>query len=285
MSEAAVARAEDPQALGLSRAELDEVADYLSDEYEGVFDQASRDWHLSAHVGFEFARYAVEVVRISNPDVRRVFDIGAGFGSFVLCAREQGWDARGVEIAELEVAMARRRLRRLYPDEDPDRVFICGDATALAPCDGSYDAVTLWNVIEHVQDYEAVLARAWKLLRPGGLLHIICPSYLAWRAEAHYQVPWYPWMAFTPRARIGDYLRRLGKDPRFFEQAIFRRTNWGVQRALRRAGFEVFDLSGSLPLSLHGRHVLLQLRHARQMLNLLNPLRAAVELAGRKYDD
>ena len=100
----------------------------------------------------------------------------------------------------------------------------------------------LGNVLEHIADLGGALSRAQWLLKPGGLVYIVCPNYFAWRLEAHYHVPWKP-NPLLPMDKAVDYLRSLGHDPSFFENCIFRRTNWEVLGALRRLHFEPLDMT------------------------------------------
>ena len=76
-------------------------------------------------------------------------------------------------------------------------------------------------------------AEAIRVLKPGGLLYVVCPNYAALRREAHYHVLWLPLM---PRRIASRYLRWRGRNPAFFEQHIYYRTNTGVTAFLRRHG-------------------------------------------------
>ncbi|HYG28190.1 MAG TPA: class I SAM-dependent methyltransferase [Caulobacteraceae bacterium] len=83
----------------------------------------------------------------------------------------------------------------LYPDAevvtidiDPDlahqspvrTVFVCGDATRLPFTDGTFDAVTLFDVLEHVVEDKAAAAEALRVTAPGGSVLLSTPT-AAWR--------------------------------------------------------------------------------------------------------
>lgn len=54
--------------------------------------------------------------------------------------------------------------------------FVEGDATRLPFADASFDAVTMFDVIEHVPDDAAAIAEALRVLRPGGYLLLSTPN-------------------------------------------------------------------------------------------------------------
>jgi SAM-dependent methyltransferase len=114
-------------------------------------------------------------------------------------------------------------------------VYRLGDALTLPFADSSFDVVTAWNVFEHVSDLEALLHEVRRVLRPGGSLLAIAPNYASLRREAHYHVFLPP---LLPRTVAASYLRWRGRNPDFFDNHVFYRTNRSVAAALRAAGFD-----------------------------------------------
>jgi SAM-dependent methyltransferase len=206
-----------------------ELRAHVRDEYEGVFDDAMVTTFVDEALGTATGEQLTGLVarRVAPPAT--VLDVGAGYGGFVRAARAAGYGAFGVEVQPYEVAVARRI------DAAP---YVRGSGLALPYGDGSFDAVTLWNVVEHVPSSRALFAEVARVLRPGGVLLVIAPNYGSFRREAHYHVPWVP---LLPRSLATRHLRRLGRDPGFFEQHIHYCTNRSVRRELRAAGFAVHD--------------------------------------------
>jgi MPBQ/MSBQ methyltransferase len=212
---------------------LDEVIPHVRAEYEGVFTDGMLSRYVGDYVEMGAASELLERVRGRRPPPARLLDVGCGYGSFVLGARDAGFDAVGIEPASFERRIARERLAAERPDDDPTAVYLDGDALALPFEDASFDVVTLWNLLEHVVDYGRTLAEAVRVLRARGLLLAVAPNYAAFRREAHYHVPWLPLM---PRRIAIRYLRLLGRDPTFFNSQVHYCTNLGVRRELKRLG-------------------------------------------------
>jgi SAM-dependent methyltransferase len=58
--------------------------------------------------------------------------------------------------------------------------FVCGDATRLPFADGVFDAVGMFDVLEHVPDDRAAAAEAMRVTRSGGVVLLSTPT-AAWR--------------------------------------------------------------------------------------------------------
>jgi SAM-dependent methyltransferase len=54
--------------------------------------------------------------------------------------------------------------------------FVCGDATRLEFDDESFDAVTMFDVLEHITAHERAVAEALRVLKPGGWLLVSAPN-------------------------------------------------------------------------------------------------------------
>jgi SAM-dependent methyltransferase len=65
--------------------------------------------------------------------------------------------------------------------------FVCGDATALPFENQSFDAVTMFDLLEHVPDDRKAVSEALRVLRPGGFLLISTPN-------ENWQFPYYGFM-------------------------------------------------------------------------------------------
>ncbi len=256
---------------------------YLTGLYQGVFSVEAIRAHLDNHVGDGFADYALAVTLPHLPKGARILDLGSGFGGYVVRAREAGFDAIGIERAPFEVAFSRARLARVRPDDRPERVFREGDANQIGQEAGPFDAVTLWNVLEHVEDATSLLANVDRLLRPGGQTFIVCPNYQATRDEAHYHVPWNAGLS-RDRDKAIAYLRSQGRDPRYFETSIFCRSNREIIAILEGLGYDLFELSARRPMSFRWRHAGALLRHFPAVLRARGAKRHSVEIVAVKPD-
>ncbi len=92
----------------------------------------------------------------------RLLDVGAGRGRFVAAARAAGYEALGIEPAnrptEGGAAIARAAIEQAEVEA------------------GSIDVITMWHVLEHLDDPAAALARTAAWLRPGGGLLVGVPN-------------------------------------------------------------------------------------------------------------
>lgn len=91
----------------------------------------------------------------------RLLDVGAAYGLFVAAARDAGFDAVGLEPAADCAEVARREFGVQVET---------GRIETFEFAEKSFDVVTMLDVIEHLEDPCAVVERAARLLRPGGLL-------------------------------------------------------------------------------------------------------------------
>jgi 2-polyprenyl-3-methyl-5-hydroxy-6-metoxy-1,4-benzoquinol methylase len=107
----------------------------------------------------------VRRLRLPHPGAR-VLDIGCGNGEFLLEMRAAGWTVDGVETDSHAVSRARERSLPVHQ----------GTLESAGYAPGSFDAVTLSHVLEHLHDPVATLSRCRALLRPDGVVWIATPN-------------------------------------------------------------------------------------------------------------
>lgn len=90
-----------------------------------------------------------------------LLDVGCGPGFFLNVARKKGWKVKGVEISEFAATFAKKNF---------GLEVINGALEAGLFNPGSFDLVTLWDVLEHLPEPLDTLTEINKVLRPGGAL-------------------------------------------------------------------------------------------------------------------
>jgi SAM-dependent methyltransferase len=111
--------------------------------------------------------------------IRRILEVGGGQSGLSALLYPE---ARIVNL-DLDPSYARSAQNHRLGVE-----FVCGDATRLPFPDGAFDAVTMFDLLEHVPDDAAAAQEALRVLRPGGVLLVSTP-------REHWRYPWYRWMA------------------------------------------------------------------------------------------
>jgi SAM-dependent methyltransferase len=110
----------------------------------------------------EYVRIARELkAALGDPARPRLLEVGCGFGYFLDVAFEEGFDVTGIEFNEHAV----QRLQRKYAFP----VHAGGLETTALP-DGGFDAVALFDVIEHLRDPFVALDTLHRALAPDGIL-------------------------------------------------------------------------------------------------------------------
>lgn len=112
----------------------------------------------------------------------RLLDIGCGVGDFLLQVKAQGWDVMGIEPSADAKVIASNRLG--FNPLDPS------EYASLA--DQSFDAITMWHVLEHVDDLKFQTKELMRLLKPGGRLIIALPNYQSFDCQ-YYKEDWAAW--------------------------------------------------------------------------------------------
>lgn len=124
------------------------------------------DYARAAELYLKTFRRRMRFVSRHLPAQSQVLDVGCAAGFFLRVVQDAGHHVHGVELSP---AIAKEAVLALGADRVHIGTLDDGIA-ALGLQDGSFDLITLWDVIEHIPDPQSVLRRIRKLLKPGGKL-------------------------------------------------------------------------------------------------------------------
>ena len=117
---------------------------------------------------------------------KKLLDIGCATGEYLLTCKKRGFEVFGVEPNQKvrEIALAKNGLK-------------IDDLTTLESYSPeSFDVITMWHVLEHVNDINERMARINQLLKPDGTAIIAVPNPESY--DAHYYID--RWAAYdVPR--------------------------------------------------------------------------------------
>ena len=187
----------------------------------------------------------------------RILDIGCGGGLFLSILKQKGAQVTGIELSDSRAHYAKTKHGlEIYKIPIESDFWQRGHA-------GSFDAVTLWDVIEHVNYPYRTLQCAVHVLRPGGFLLIDTPC-----RDSFYH-------------RFGEFTYRLtgGRSPTFLNamysshlfghKQIFSTTE--MKQLFESLGLEVIDLHKFHELSFPYEFYLKKLFKSQMLVRLMLP--------------
>lgn len=115
----------------------------------------------------------------SGLTVGKVLDIGCGVGDFLHTAEMHGWECTGVEPSEDARVIAQKRMHgRIISSEDLENIP-----------EGYFDLITMWHVLEHVDDLKWQVEQLRRLIKPKGRIVIALPNYKSYDGQ-YYKELW-----------------------------------------------------------------------------------------------
>lgn len=130
--------------------------------HDGVADASERE---SPHIA-DF-RAGLDLIEAHVGPNGSLLDVGCATGSFLSLAKGRGWECRGVEVSAFAAARAR---------ESTGCEIFCGKLVDAPFGDGSFDVITMWDLLEHLPVPLQGLENARRLLKPSGVLLVNTPN-------------------------------------------------------------------------------------------------------------
>jgi len=97
----------------------------------------------------------------------KLLDVGCGTGILMEVAKERGWDVCGQDVSRFAVGYCRKKGFEVYDKSLPE----------LSLPENSFDLITMFDVIAHLEDPLSYVNSCRRLLKPGGCLAIKTPCH------------------------------------------------------------------------------------------------------------
>lgn len=110
---------------------------------------------------------ALEKIEQLKPGGGRLLDFGCSIGQFLNISKDFGWVGEGIELNHDAAEFARREYGLTVHEDKLE---------ALGLEEESYDLITLWGVLEHLNDPNSMLQNVRGLLKKDGLLLLFVPN-------------------------------------------------------------------------------------------------------------
>ncbi len=178
---------------------------YANEDYQEIMSElqeASHDYRVK-----RFGNERVEIMNrfIGGNKTAKYLDVGCSTGFVVEAARNVGWDSMGIDLNPSAIKFGIKEKNLNLQNISLEELDIK---------EHSFDAISLFEVIEHLTNPIEILQKAITSLKDNGILFIYVPNYdSAFRIllgkEAHFIWPTHHLNYYTPKT-IMNLLERLG---------------------------------------------------------------------------
>ncbi len=118
-----------------------------------------------------FTLQRARLVEAAKPS-GRLLDYGAGSGAFARFMAGRGFEAVGLEPYSLGTTL-----------EEPGLRLVRAPLESVKASLGTFDVITLWHVLEHLEHPVELLTELRSMLAPGGVLVVSVPNFGSWQSE------------------------------------------------------------------------------------------------------
>ena len=148
--------------------DADEIASFYPEEYHGKGGKKRFNPLMEFVVKLTRGKRAAEINKLIGDTPGKVLDVGCGRGWMLWFMKQDGWEAYGTELSETSATFARETLGLNVQTKNVlDCLFD----------DESFDVVTLWHVLEHLNDPMPVLKEVQRVLKKDGVLIVEVPNF------------------------------------------------------------------------------------------------------------
>lgn len=128
-------------------------------------------------------------------NVGKMLDIGCGVGDFLHTAEEHSWTCTGVEPSEDAKAIAKTKTKaNIINSEDMEKIP-----------DATFDLITMWHVLEHVDNLKWQIEQLHRLTKTKGRIVIAVPNYKSYDAQYYKEL----WAAYDVPRHLSHFNKNV----------------------------------------------------------------------------
>jgi len=136
------------------------------DFYEGYYEYG--DLSKKTKTRSDFQR-GLELLQkhLGTGAAKSILDVGFGNGFFLAVAKQAGWRVDGIDTSKRNVEIARQNFSLSLSQGNLERDI---------PDRSVYDAISFWDLIEHLPNPDSVLEKTYRILRSQGAVLVALPN-------------------------------------------------------------------------------------------------------------
>ncbi len=184
-------------------------------------------------------RFDLLELLIADVKSKKILDMAAGCGSFVIQGLKNGYNTYGVEPEVWKHALIDLKFsENSYPEQWRSRV-VRGVGEKLPFESETFDVFDSWQTIEHVQDEKACLEELFRVLKKGGKGILRGPDYICF-FEGHYRMFWLPLL--NPKSKLAKLYVKFRGRPLEGLQTFHAVNPFKTRKFAKKAGFKIIDI-------------------------------------------
>lgn len=125
--------------------------------------------------------YNLDYLLRRKTDIKSILDVGCSFGEFLALCENRGIRGSGVDISRFAIKKARAITRA-----DIRRIDVSKQHLPFK--DKSFDAVVIFDVLEHLHSHRLILNEVFRTLRKRGLIFCTTPNEQGWFGKIAEQI-------------------------------------------------------------------------------------------------
>ena len=156
----------------VGKTNLDKNFDFTPYYPKNYYGKDGKKFNFLIELIVLFFRYlrSLFCYRLFNKKDIKLLDVGCGRGQFIYLMKKKGWFVYGTETSSTSAIAAKKRV-------GDDAILINKDLNELENIDISFDIISLWHVLEHLNEPKKVVNLIDKKLVHKGYVVVEVPNF------------------------------------------------------------------------------------------------------------